>query len=80
MTIQRPSPWLCRAPLIATAAIICLLTGFDLFRLTTATASRNPWEAIEIVEAWRSLFGLPDFELSPEGCATHMYGASFPLA
>jgi hypothetical protein len=78
MTIQRPSPWLCRAPLIAAAAIICLLNGFNLFRLTTATAPRNPWETTEIVEAWRSLAGLPVYELSQNGHATHMYGALVP--
>ena len=72
MTIQRPSPWLCRAPLIAAAAIICLLNGFNLFRLTTATgAPRNPWETTEIVEAWRSLAGLPVYELQ-DGQVTHM--------
>ncbi len=78
MTIQRPSLWLCRAPLIATAAIICLLNGFNLFRLTTAAAPRNPWEAIEIVEAWRSLAGMPVYDLSHEGHATHMYRALVP--
>jgi hypothetical protein len=70
--------WLCRAPLLAAAAVICLLTGFSLFRLMTAAAPRNPWEAIEIVEAWRSLQGMPVYELSSEGHATHMYGALVP--
>jgi hypothetical protein len=70
--------WLCQAPLLAAAAVICLLSGFSLFRLTTAAAPRNPWEAIEIVEAWRSLQGMPVYELSPEGHATHMYGALVP--
>jgi hypothetical protein len=70
--------WLCRAPLLAAAAVICLLSGFSLFRLMTAAAPRNPWEAIEIVEAWRSLQGMPVYELSREGHATHMYGALVP--
>jgi len=70
MTIQRPSPWLCRAPLIATLAIICLLNGFSLIRMTPAP--RNPWEAIEIVDAWRSLAGLPVHEFSRDGHATYM--------
>ena len=70
--------WHCRAPLLAAAAVICLLSGFSLFRLMTAAAPRNPWEAIEIVEAWRSLTGMPVYELSREGHATHMYGALVP--
>ena len=70
--------WLCRAPLLAAAAVICLLSGFSLYRLMTAAAPRNPWEAIEIVEAWRSLQGMPVYELSRDGHATHMYGALVP--
>ena len=70
--------WLYRAPLLGAAAIICLLNGFSLWRLLVAAAPRNPWEATEIVEAWRSLQGLPVYELSTEGHATHMYGALVP--
>ncbi len=70
--------WLCRFPLLAAAAVICLLSGLSLFRLMTAAAPRNPWEAIEIVEAWRSLTGMPVYELTPDGHATHMYGALVP--
>ena len=75
---MRRGLWLCRAPLLAAAAAICLLSGFNLFRLMTAAAPRNPWEAIEIVEAWRSLQGMPVYELSRDGHATHMYGALVP--
>jgi hypothetical protein len=80
MTTQYPfrALSLCRAPLIAAAAVICLLNGFSLYRLLTAPAPRNPWEAIEIVEAWRSLKGMPVYELGHDGHATHMYGALVP--
>ena len=61
--------WLCRAPLLAVAAVICLLSGFSFFRLMTAVAPRNRWESLEIVEAWRSLQGMPVYELSREGSA-----------
>jgi hypothetical protein len=70
--------WSCRAPLIAAAAVICLLNGLSLLRLLTASAPRNPWEATEIVEAWRSLEGMPVYELGQDGHATHMYGALVP--
>jgi hypothetical protein len=72
------SRWPVRAPLLVVAAAICLITGFNLHRLVTARAPRNPWESIEIVEAWRSAQGLPVYELSPGGHATHMYGALAP--
>jgi hypothetical protein len=61
--------WLCRAPSLAATAVICQLSGFSLPRLMTAAAPRNPWEAIEIVEAWRSVQGMPFYELSREGSA-----------
>jgi Dolichyl-phosphate-mannose-protein mannosyltransferase len=70
--------WLCRFPLLTAVAVICLLNGFSLYRLVSAAAPRNPWEAIEIVEAWRSLQGMPVYELSREAHATHMYGALVP--
>jgi hypothetical protein len=73
------SSWLCRAPLLIAAVLIGLITGFNLMRLVCASAPRNPWESIEIVEAWRSARALPVYELGPEGHATHMYGAFVPL-
>jgi Dolichyl-phosphate-mannose-protein mannosyltransferase len=72
-------PWLGRVPLLVAAAVICLITGWNLVRLMIASAPRNPWEAAEVVEAWRSLKGLPVYEFSPEGHATHMYGAFVPV-
>jgi hypothetical protein len=33
---------------------------------------------MEVVEAWRSLRGLPVYEIGPEGHATHFYGALVP--
>jgi hypothetical protein len=72
------SQWLVRTPLLVAAAAICLITGFNLCRLVMARAPRNPWESIEIVEAWRSAHGMPVYELSSGGHATHMYGALVP--
>jgi hypothetical protein len=69
---------LCRAPLLIAAVLIGLITGVNLIRLVCAKAPRNPWESIEIVEAWRSVHGLPVYETGPQGHATHMYGAFVP--
>jgi hypothetical protein len=73
-----PSSWPCRAPLLIAAVLIGVITGFNLVRLVRACAPRNPWESLEIVEAWRSVRGMPVYELGPEGHATHMYGAFVP--
>ena len=72
------SLWLCRAPLILAAVLICLISGFNLVRLVTAPSPRNPWESLEVVEAWRSFHGMPVYERSPTGHSTHMYGALVP--
>jgi hypothetical protein len=72
------SLWLARAPLVAAAAVITLITGFNLHRLLKAESPKHPWDSIQIVEAWRSLEGMPVYELSPPGHATHMYGALYP--
>lgn len=70
--------WPARAPLLVAATIICLISFFNLYRLVVATVPRNPWESIEILEAWRSLQGMPVYEQPPDGHATHMYGALVP--
>jgi hypothetical protein len=64
------SSWVCRAPLVVAAGLIFIVTAFNLVRLVTAPAPRNPWEATEVVEAWRSSRGLPVYELGlvPPGC------------
>jgi hypothetical protein len=72
------SVWLCRAPLLAAAVFIILISGFNLTRLIYAPAPRNPWEALQIVEGWRSVQRMPVYDLSPAGHATHMYGALAP--
>jgi hypothetical protein len=72
------STWLGRVPVLIAAALIALITGFNLIRLVCADAPRNPWESTEILEAWRSAQGMPVYELVPEGHATHMYGALVP--
>ncbi len=80
-TIRLPTScalWLCRAPLLVAALLICLLCAFNLVRLVSAPAPRNPWEATEVLEAWRSLRGMPVYELAPDGHSTHMYGALVP--
>ncbi len=75
---QVRSIWLCRAPLVLAAVVITLITSFNLWRLLSAPAPRSPWESIQILEGWRSLQGLPVYEQSPRGHATHMYGALVP--
>ena len=68
-----------RWPLLIAAVSICAVGSLNLYRLTSAAAPRNPWEALEVVEAWRSLQGMPVYELPPDGHATHMYAqASCP--
>jgi hypothetical protein len=75
MSVSLGRPWLGRVPLLVVASAICLITGWNLVRLVNAAAPRNPWEAAEVVEAWRSLKGLPVYEFAPAGHATLMYGA-----
>ena len=65
-------------PILAAAAVICLITGLNLARLVPDRAPRNPWEASEVMEGWRSLRGMPVYELGPDGHATHFYGALAP--
>src|SRR5437868_5951591 len=72
------SRWLCRSPLLAAAALIALMSGLNLTRLVRSPAPANPWEAAEVLEAWRSLHGMPVYELVPDGHSTHMYGALVP--
>src|SRR6516165_3637610 len=67
-----------RLPLLFAACVIGVIGSINDYRLTGAKAPRNPWEALEVVEAWRSLKGMPVYELPPEGHATHMYGALVP--
>ena len=67
-----------RVPVSIAALLICAICSLNLYRLVAATAPRNPWESLEVVEAWRSLRGMPVYELPPEGHATHMYGALVP--
>lgn len=74
----RRDVWLSRAPLLLAAVAICLITASNCYRLVRTPANRNPWEAIEVMEAWRSLHGLPVYELRPDGHSTHVYGALVP--
>jgi hypothetical protein len=67
-----------RLPVLIAALSICAICSLNLYRLVVATAPRNPWESLQVVEAWRSLHGMPVYELPPEGHATHMYGALVP--
>jgi hypothetical protein len=77
-----PSPpllrWLGRAPLLVAAAAIVAINGWNLSHLVAINSPSSPWEALEVVEAWRSLRGLPVYELLPDGHSTHMYGALVP--
>ncbi len=70
--------WIFRAPLLAAAALICLINGINLDRRVRAEAPRNPWEATEVLEAWRALRGMPVYDPSPNGHSAHMYGALVP--
>jgi hypothetical protein len=72
------SLWLCRAPLLIAAMLIGLISAFTLTRLVLANSPRNPWEAVEVLEGWRSLRGMPVYELVPDGHSTHVYGALVP--
>jgi hypothetical protein len=67
-----------RLPLFVAACLICAIGSTNIYLLTSAAAPRNPWESLEVVEAWRSLEGMPVYELPPQGHATHMYGAIVP--
>jgi hypothetical protein len=73
-----PTAWTCRAPLLIAATLVFLVTAFNLVRLINAAAPRNPWEAAQVVEAWRSLRGMPVYELAPDGHSTQVYGALVP--
>ncbi len=79
LEVPRPQTrvWLCRAPLLAAALIIVLINSFNLKHRLTEASPRDPWEAAEVVEGWRSLHGMPVYDASPDAHATHMYG---PLA
>src|ERR1017187_10366600 len=69
-----------RLPLSIAALLICAICSLNLYRLVSATAPRNPWESLQVVEAWRSLRGMPVYALPPEGHGTHMSGAPVPWA
>ena len=73
------SLWLCRLPLLVAAALICLTTALNVAVLVTAKAPRNPWEATQVIEGWRSLQGMPVYEHAPDGHSTQIYGALAPL-
>src|SRR5262245_11409730 len=75
---RTPAPSAGRWPLLIAAMVICAIGWSNLYRLTTATAPRNPWESVQVLEAWRSMRGMPVYELPPDGHATHMYGALVP--
>jgi hypothetical protein len=70
--------WSLRAPMLLAAMLICAINGLNIARLLPARCPRDSWEAIEVMEAWRSLQGLPVYDLSPDGHATHFYGALVP--
>jgi len=70
--------WFCRGPILVTALFVCLISFYSLSRLVLASAPRNPWEATEVIEAWRSLRGMPVYELAPGAHSTHVYGAVVP--
>jgi hypothetical protein len=70
--------WFSRAPLVVAAAAITVINGWNLSHLVAINSPSSPWEAVEVVEAWRSYRSLPVYELAPDGHSTHMYGALVP--
>ncbi len=72
------SVWIGRAPLLVAAALIVLISAYSLNRLVFANSPRNPWESVQVLEGWRSLRGMPVYELAPDGHSTHVYGALAP--
>ena len=70
--------WLCRAPLFVAAALIFLICGFNILRLATAPAPRDPWEATEVLEAWPQPAGVAGLRAPFGGHSTHVYGALVP--
>src|SRR5262245_5186897 len=73
-----PASWSFRAPLLVAAGFICVISSLNIARLLPAGCPRDSWEATEVMEAWRSLRGLPVYDLSPDGHSTHFYGALVP--
>ena len=71
-------PGIGRLPLLIAACVICAIASINLYRLAVAQGPRNPWESLQVVEAWRSLKGMPVYEMPPHGHATHNYGALVP--
>jgi len=64
--------------LLAVASVICLITTFNVAMLVSAQAPRNPWEAMQVIEAWRSARGMSLYERAPDRHSTQAYGALVP--
>jgi hypothetical protein len=64
--------------LLVAAAVIVVIIGWKLTRLVAINSPSSPREAAEVVGAWRSLHGLPVYELVPDGQAAPMSGALVP--
>jgi hypothetical protein len=73
-----PADWSFRAPLLLAATLICAINGVNIARLVAARSPHDPWEASEVLEAWRSSRGMPVYDGSPDRHATHFYGALVP--
>ncbi len=66
------------AVLWGACAYVFVFALVGLARLMFRAAPNDPWEAGEVVEAWRSMRGLPVYEPAASGHATHFYGALTP--
>jgi hypothetical protein len=65
-------------PIFAAVTWIVVINAVAMVFLLLRTNPRNPWEAGQTVEAWRTCVGLPVYEDPVSGHATQMYGALMP--
>ena len=68
-----------RVPLLVAAAVICLISAFNLVRLVTAPAPRNPGKRPRSRSLGAACGECRYTSSRPDGHATHVYGALVPL-
>ena len=72
-----------RAAQMLLVVVICYVIAASfvgIIRHLIVPQPSSPWEAAQIVEAWRAANALPVYESPVTGHATHMYGAFAPHA
>src|SRR5687768_11142428 len=75
---ERRRNWLAGIPLFVAFAVTVGALIFASTRTIGRPHTHNPYESGQIVEAWRTIAGLPVYEDPSVGHATHMYGALAP--